>query len=431
MKKYKLTFLMLLAFTIVLAGCGNNNGGNTASSGNGGGESTGETKTIRIFQFKVEIAEALNKLKADYEASHPGIKLDIQTVGGGSDYGAALKAKFASGEEPDIFNVGGYTEMQTWVDRLEDLSGEAWAKDLVEVAVDQASVDGKLYGQPMNLEGYGFLYNKDLFEQAGITEVPTTISALEDAAKKLEAAGITPFVNGYQEGWILGQHSLNVPFAHMEDPSAYIKGLNEGTDTFEGKAQFDQFFDLFDLTLKYGQKNPLTTDYNTEMTMFANGQAAMTQQGNWTQVQIDGITPDMNIGILPMPINDNADENDKLLVGVPNNWVINKNSAMKDEAKELLEWLVTSEEGKRYITKEFKFIPALTTIEATEEDLGALGAEVVKYSQGDKLLSWQFARFPDGAWNEFGASMQAYIAGKADRAQLLTEFQNTWNSLKK
>ncbi|MBB3130278.1 raffinose/stachyose/melibiose transport system substrate-binding protein [Paenibacillus rhizosphaerae] len=423
-KRTKMALASVLALSVVLAGCGSK----TDKSAEG---ASGGTKTIHIFQFKVEIAEALNKLKADYEASHPGVKLDIQTVGGGSDYGAALKAKFASGEEPDIFNVGGYTDLDTWQAKLEDLSGEKWVGDMVDVAKDQISKDGKVYGMPMNLEGYGFVYNKDLFKKAGITDVPKTLTELEAAAKKLQDAGITPFVNGYQEGWILGQHSLNVAFAHQKDPGAFIEGLNNGTAKFAGNEQMEQFMNLFDLTLKYSNKNPLTTDYNTEMTMFANGQAAMTQQGNWTQVQIDGITPNMNIGILPMPINDNAAENDKLLVGVPNNWVINKNSKVKDDAKEFLNWLVTSDEGKNYITKEFKFIPAFKSINATEEDLGALGAEVLNYSKENKLLSWQFARFPEGAWNEFGASMQAYIAGKTDKAKLLEDFQNTWDNLKK
>jgi len=428
-KRSKITLASMLALSVVLAGCGSKTDKNTESASGDSGK--GGTKTIHIFQFKVEIAEALNKLKADYESSHPGIKLDIQTVGGGSDYGAALKAKFASGEEPDIFNVGGYTDLNTWVDKLDDLSNEKWVSDMVDVSKDQITKDGKIYGMPMNLEGYGFVYNKDLFKKAGITETPKTLTELTAAAQKLQDAGITPFVNGYQEGWILGQHTLNVPFAHQEDPGAYIDGLNKGTAKFAGNKQMDEFMKLFDLTLKYSNKNPLTTDYNTEMTMFANGQAAMTQQGNWTQVQIDGITPNMNIGILPMPINDNAEENDKLLVGVPNNWVVNKNSKVKDDAKEFLNWLVTSDQGKNYITKEFKFIPAFKSINATEQDLGALGAEVLKYSKENKLLSWQFARFPEGAWNEFGSSMQSYIAGKSDKAQLMADFQKTWDNLKK
>lgn len=426
-KSTKMTLVMLLAFSLILSACGSNtkeNDGNAAA-----GDKT-ETKTIKIFQFKVEIAEALNKLKGEYESTHPGIKLDIQTVGGGADYGAALKAKFASGEEPDIFNNGGYRDLETWFSNLEDLSDQPWVADTVDVAKEPMTKDGKIYGQPMNLEGYGFVYNKDLFAKAGITETPTTLTQLEDAAKKLQAIGVTPFANGYQELWVLGNHTLNVAFAHQKDPDAFIKGLNEGTEKIPGNEVFQEWTKLVDLTLKYGNKNPLTTDYNTEMTMFASGEAAMTQQGNWTQVQIDGINPDLNIGLLPMPINDNAADNDKLYVGVPNNWVVNKNSEVKAEAKEFLNWLVTSDIGKTYITKEFKFIPAFKSIEASSEDLGDLGAEVVKYSQEGKALSWNFNKFPDGGMNEFGNQMQAYIAGKSDANRMFEDLQKAWDSLK-
>ncbi|MBE0338398.1 ABC transporter substrate-binding protein [Paenibacillus sp. 23TSA30-6] len=423
-KKAQALILFLAAFALVLAGC-NSSGGEQSA-----GKEEAKEKTIHIFQFKVEIAEALNRMKAEYEASHPGIKLDIQTVGGGSDYGAALKAKFASGEQPDIFNVGGYRELDTWLEYLEDLSDQPWVGDVVDVAKEPMSKDGKLYGQPMNLEGYGFIYNKDLFKKAGITETPKTLSELEGAAQKLQAAGITPFSNGYQEFWVLGNHLLNVAFANQPDPSAFVKGLNDGTAKIPGNAVFAEWIKLFDLTLKYGSSKPLTTDYNTQVTNFATGKAAMMQQGNWTQVQLDGINPKLNLGILPMPIGEDAAAGDKLFVGVANNWVVNKNSSVKAEAKEFLNWMVTSEQGKKYITKEFKFIPAFKSIKGSEADMGQLGAEVVKYSQENKLLGWFFARYPEGAQQEFGSQMQAYVAGKSDAGKLFEDFQSTWDNLK-
>jgi len=430
-KMTKLALLMLVAFAVVLAGCGNGDKSGSPTSNPGGGETPAAPgdKVIKIFQYKVEIAEALNRLKAEYEASHPGIKLDIQTVGGGSDYGAALKAKFAAGEQPDIFNVGGYRELDTWLEYLEDLSGESWVKDALEVAKEPMTKDGKLYGQPLALEGYGFIYNKDLFAKAGITEIPTTLEALDQAAKKLQDAGITPFSNGYQEWWVLGNHNVNVAFANQTDPVKFIQGLNEGTEKIPGNQVFADWMNMLDLTLKYSNKNPLTTDYNTQVTLFATGEAAMMQQGNWTQVQIDGINPDLNLGILPMPITN--EPNDKLFVGVPNFWVVNKNSQVKAEAKEFLEWLVTSDVGKKYMTEEFKFIPAFSSIQASEEELGDLAAEIMKYSQENKTLSWNFNRFPEGVPQEFGSTIQAYVAGKSDKNALLEALQQNWDSLKK
>ncbi|MUG67012.1 extracellular solute-binding protein [Paenibacillus campinasensis] len=426
MKKWKFSLVMLLAFSLVLAACGGNSGGGSAS----GGSNDQEVKTVTIFQFKTEIVDGLNELKVEFEKEYPNIKLDIQTVGGGADYGAALKTKFASNDAPDIFSNGGYAEMDMWFDRLEDLSDQPWVPDLVEMAAKPMTKDGKVYGMPMNLEGWGYIYNKDLFEQAGITEMPKTYSQLEEASKKLEAIGVTPFANAYQEWWLLGNQGINPAFDLQEDPDAFIQGLNEGTETFVGNKYFEEWAKLMQLTLEYGNKNPLTTDYNTAISLLATEQAAMMQNGNWAQTEIDAINPDLNLGFLPMPLGENAEENDAINVGVPANLVVNKDSDSKEEAKIFLNWLVTSDIGQEYIVKHFKFIPSLTSIEATPEDMGDLGSSIYDFVQAGKVLEKHSAKFPDGVAQEFAGSMQAFFAGKSDVNKLLEDMQASWDNLK-
>jgi len=437
-------WVFALIFSLVVAACGagSNNGGGSnagdgpnngnASGGSNGGKS-GDKVTIKMFQFKVEIAEQLAKLIEEYEKEHPNVNIELETVGGGADYGAALKAKFNSGDKPDIFNNGGFSELDLWIEHLEDLSNEPWVANLVEAAKEPMTKDGKLYGMPVNLEGYGYIYNKDLFAKAGITDTPKTLDELRAAAQKLKDAGITPFVNGYAEWWVLGNHFINIPFAHQADPNKFIQGLNDGSAKITGNDVFEQWVDLFDLTLEYGNPNPLQTDYNTQVTEFAVGNAAMTQQGNWTQVAISQTNPDINIGFLPMPINNDANAMDKLPVGVPSNWVIHKNSPVKEEAKAFLNWMVTSEVGQRYITEEFKFIPAFTNISADESVLGPLAADIIRYSKEGKTLSWNWFKFPSGeaSSNKFSDVMQGYIGGQFGKDELLKRLQQVWDEMSK
>ena len=434
MKKrcYALTAIALL-LSLALAACGGN-GGKGGTNGEGGTTGGSEKPvTIKIFQFKVEIAEQLAALVKEYEREHPNVKIVVETVGGGADYASALKAKFNSNDKPDIFNNGGFSELDLWLEHLEDLTDEPWVQNLVDAAKPPMTKDGRLYGMPLNLEGYGYIYNKDLFAQAGITGTPKTIDELRAAAQKLKDAGITPFINGYGEWWVLGNHFVNIPFAHQEDPEAFVQGLNDGTAKITGNPVFEQWVDLLDLTLEFGQPNPLQTDYNTQVSEFAVGNAAMTQQGNWTQVAISQTNPDINIGFLPMPINNDAEAMDKLPVGVPNNWVVNKNSPVKEEAKKFLNWMVTSEIGQRYITEEFKFIPAFTNIQADESVLGQLAADIIRYSQEGKTLTWNWFKFPGGeaTSHKFADAMQAYIGGQIKRDELLKRMQTAWEELSK
>lgn len=88
----------LLASSVALAGCGN--------SGEEEGAS-GDKVTVDVFQFKVEFKEQFESLVEQYEKENPDVDINVKTVGGGNDYGASVKSAFSSGEEPDIFNVGG------------------------------------------------------------------------------------------------------------------------------------------------------------------------------------------------------------------------------------------------------------------------------------------------------------------------------------
>jgi len=424
MKQFTLT-LSFAVLILLLIGCSNHPEEKSSSTNDGPDE---KEVTLRLFNFKVEMAEQLDRLVKEYEAEHPEVNIVMETCGGGCDYSAALKTKFSSGDKPDIFFVAGYSDLNLWIEHLEDLSDQPWVEDVIDMAKEPMTKDGKLYGMPLNIEGWGYLYNKDLFEQAGITQLPKTLSELTAAVKSLENAGITPFVNGYGEWWVLGNHLLNIGFAQQENPIEYVQNVKHGTDTIKANKTFTEWVDLLDLTLKYGQKNPLQTDYNTQVTSFASGQAAIIQQGNWIEIQLLKLNPDFEYGYLPMPINDDADAMDRLPIGVPNNWVVHKNSKVKDEAKAFINWLVTSDIGKRYIIEEFKFIPALETIPVDKDKLGPLAADLVDYMEQNKTIPWLWQRYPGYEANsaQMASVIQAYIGGLMTKEEMFQEFQKIW-----
>lgn len=425
-KTFALTALIAMMLLALATGCGSNKSnegaaspapnasGSASSSADTGGSAAPEKKdvTIKIFQFKVEIAEALQRMAEEYE-KETGVHVEVETHGGGEDYGALLKAEFASGSEPEIFNSGGFSALEQYLDRAEDLTNESWAAHLIPAAKVPITVDGKLYGMPMNIEGYGFAYNKDLFAKAGITKEPQTLPELTEAVRKLKDAGITPFM-ATNEWWSLGIHLVNVGLAYQPDPAQFIEDLKAGKASFKDNAIFKDWLNLVDLIFANAQKDMLTTDYATQVANFAAGKAAMIQQGNWIQGDVDNVDPNLNLGVLPIPINDQPGH---VFVGVPNNWIVNKKSKHPDEAKKFLEWMVTSETGKRYLVKEFKFMPAFDNIDATAEDIGDI-AVGVKEKAGD-ALGWQWDRFPDGVTQGFGAAMQEYQGGRISREELL------------
>ena len=219
---------------------------------------SGEKKTVKIFQYKVEIADQLLALADEYMQLHPEINLVVESVDS-TDYNTLLKTKFASGEAPDIFNNQGYTEFELWQSKLEDLSDQPWVSNMAEFTKEGISdADGKIYGLPLYLEGYQFCYNVKLFEKAGITELPRTLDELEAVCTQLEDAGIPAIINSLGSWYNMGVFGANVAVAHQPDVKAFIENVTNGTENFETNEVFNEWVDLVGLMLRHTYKDPLT-----------------------------------------------------------------------------------------------------------------------------------------------------------------------------
>lgn len=423
--------IVALACTLSLAagimvGCGNKS---NDKSGN---------VTVDVFQFKVEAKDALEKAAKEYSQENPNVKINIQTVGGGEDYGAALKSKFASGEEPAIYNIGGTQDAIDWKDKLEDLSKESWVDKAFDGTLDAVTMDEKIVGMPFNQEGYGFIYNKTIFEKAGIE--PAAIKTYADLAKACETLDSKKKELGLdavialpgKETWVTGLHLANVAFANE---------FSNVKQAFEAKnIEFkynEQLKKLLDLQIKYGikpdgsNKSINSVDYSTQVEKnFSVGKVAIIQQGNWAYGSIKGVDENLakNIGILPMSL-DGVKEG-CIPVGVPMYWAVNSNKddATKTAAKAFLNWLYTSDKGKEMIIKDFNFIPAFKGYESDNlKPSDPLAQAILKYANEGKTMPWVFMGYPTGwGMDKLGVDIQKYIAGDMTWDKLVEDAKNTW-----
>ena len=447
MKKTKrlLALVSTLVLSVgVLAGCGSNNS-NKSSTKNEGAETEAPAEKVEfdIFQFKVESKDALEAAVDTYVSENPNVTINVQTVGGGDDYGAALKSKFASGEEPTIYNIGGTQDALDWAEKLEDLSSEPWISQAFDGSLDAVSLDGKVVGMPFNQEGYGFIYNKGIFEKAGIDAASIkTFADLQKAvetldSKKADLGLDAVFALPGKETWVTGLHLSNVAFANEFDTVVDAFNAKEiGFNQNEGLQK------LLDLQIKYafkpdGKNGSINSvDYSTQVEQkFSLGTVAIIQQGNWAFGSVDGIDSELaqNIGILPMPI-DGVKEG-SIPVGIPMYWAINstKDDAQKAAAKDFLNWLYTSDAGKDMIINDFKFIPAFKGYEADNlQPSDPLAKEVLRYSNEGNTMPWVFMGYPTGwGMDKLGADIQLYIAGDLTWDKLVENAKATWAEARK
>src|SRR5574342_170930 len=90
-------------------------------------------------------------------------------------------------------------------------------------------------------------------------------------------------------------------------------------------------------------------------------------------------------------------------------------------AKEFLDWLYTSEEGKTAVIEDFKFIPAYDGFDAGKIS-DPLAKEIYQYSQDGKTLAWTFMGYPTGWGQEkLGVNIQTYVSGEMSWDDLVKE----------
>ena len=425
MKKLLIYVLSVLAI-VALTACGGKKEAATPES------APAEPVTIDIYQFKVEIAEAFDELAKEYMAENPNVTINIETVGGGADYGASLRAKMASGNEPTIFNVGGPQDVYDWKDKLADLSDVPVVKQAFDGATAGVTMDGKVYGIPFTQEGYGFIYNAEILKKAGINpDEIRSFAKLEEAVKKLDAKkaelGLDAvFALAGKETWVTGLHFTNTALSpEFENVFNAFNAKKVDFKYSEGMKK------LFDLQVNYAKKPVNSVDYSTQVEkLFSLGKVAFMQQGNWTMGAIKGIDEELaaNIGFLPMPIV--GAKEDCIPVGIPMYWTVNSKKDAKTQAaaKAFLNWMYTSEKGKDAIINKFGFIPPFKGFDSPDlQPKDALAKDIMKYASAGKTIPWVFMGYPSGwGMEKIGVDLQKYVDGKLTWDQLIENGKKSW-----
>ena len=395
-----------------------------------GSAEEGDGVGLHVFHFKVTWIDSWNAATDRYvNEVNPNVAFNNEIRGGGAQWMTILRSKFAANAAPDIFVVEGTGQAEQFSDFLTDLSDEPWVDRALPFALEGMTIDGTVYGMPMGLESYGYIYNKDIFDEVGITELPQTIGELEEVAQTLEDAGYTPWSTGFGEWWVMGLHLMNLAFAHQENPQAFIDGLNGGTETMSGNERFVQLQELIDLNVRYGEDNPLTTDNRRQTQDILNEDAVMIQQGVWREITLLDADPETNWGMMPIPFSDDPNDT-RMPTGVPFYWIVNGSSSEREQevARDFLNWLVTPDGTAQDLFSEFNFIPAYGDIEV--ETLGPISQDGLTAAAADMTVPWMFGQFPDGMPQEFADGVQAYIAGQVTWDEALEEFDRQWQRLK-
>lgn len=409
----------------------------------GSGTSSVQKAMVNIYQFQVETNDEVVATAKNYMKENPNVTVTVQTVGGSSDYGSSLRAKMASGDQPEIIQLSGPSDLVEWKDSLEDLSDQSWVKDLLPSVKDDSTLNGKTVAFPYSTLDYGIIYNKQMFADAGIDmngvdtfekidaafgklKQKIDSGAMKNKYPSLEAVMAFPA----KESWVSGNHSSNIALA--PELGTAMKALNAKTINFTYASELKDYIDLMVKYTKYA-KNPSAlnaVDYSTALDQgFATERDAAIQMGQWVVPEINKIDPTLgeNLGLLPIPLKGVQEGN--IVAGVGGLWVINKNSSSvnKSAAKKFLQWWWCTKDGQ----KEYKgdiILSGLKNPPVEPNNVISIAGE--KYIASGKVTPVVFTGYPSGWPDKLSQGIQSYLSGTKTWGQVIQQAKDDWAKLR-
>jgi len=314
LKVVSLTLALCMIFSLVACGGKKDSQADqTQQQDTKAGDSKGEetiSGEIDALLWLSSYPEVVNQIREGFAAKYPNVKVNLNTMTGNSGT-ENLEPRIASGNMPDVTSVdiSDWYKSNTEKGYFGDISEtDAWKHQLDAIKDQWTTPSGIKYGVSYGVAAMFIYYNKDLFEQAGIKDLPTNWEEFLDTCEQLKQAGITPlswpggFPNMFGHTFISAGVANSV---YRKDPKMVEKTLGTEYD-YSGPDWVEIFQKNVDLVEKgYVNKGYMSTDYAESVRLFNDDEVAMTFQGSWSAGDV--LTRD-NVGIFLPPWNEKGED---------------------------------------------------------------------------------------------------------------------------
>ena len=310
-----------------------------------GEDYTDLTATIKWLHHKTDRAEdgTIDSMIAEFNKVYPNITVETEAI---TDYAETSLLRLPTGDWGDIMFIPTVdaTELPTYFVPY----GTVEEMDQYVNFADNWKNDGNCYGIGYMGNAQGLLYNKAVFEAAGITELPTTPDELiADLQLIKDNTDAIPLYTNYAAGWTMGGQWdaylgaittgdttwLNQKFVHTADPFA---------DNGDGTGAYALYKILYDAVANgLIEEDYTTTDWEGCKSMINNGEIGVMVLGSWAVAQMKAAGDNADdIGYMPFPMTINGKQ--YTTAGPDYNFGINVNSSDDNKAASMVfvKWMV-------------------------------------------------------------------------------------------
>ncbi|MFA6504880.1 MAG: extracellular solute-binding protein [Treponemataceae bacterium] len=282
----------------------------TAAAASGKNENQAVTKpaaqkvTILHYMGEASKNDGLAALVKEITGKNPNSSYEVEGVAY-SQYTGILKTRIAADDAPDLFTgwPNQYTELIR-AGQVLDLSEKPYMKRLIPWLADEARVNGKLYGFPLDIQLYGTFYNKDVFDKYGL-KVPKTLDEYLAICETLMANKVYPFVRSYKNAnfpWVEYTCFAYPMLCQSEATKSILwSSIAEKKTKFKDHPLFAESLRLYDKLLKYTEPGDFGMDSATGINKLASGERAMTMDGGWIVGDLYKANPKGRFGFFPTP----------------------------------------------------------------------------------------------------------------------------------
>ncbi|MBU2101884.1 MAG: extracellular solute-binding protein [Candidatus Omnitrophota bacterium] len=366
--------------------------------------SSAAKRKIVIWHWMNDRKSAFDALARQY-TNETGITVEFKLFSPPDIYAQKVIAAARAGNLPDVFGILG--EKKTIASFIKaghilDLSpfmtadNRAWQNSFYPQALDvtvfsEANAYGigpGAYGVPIDTTIIQFIYNKEIFRQAGLDPArpPVTLDEFISYAKTIKAkTGKNGFICGWGEGWLLNCLATEWAFNVM--------GQDKFIKTLKGEVPYTDsdwitVFSLFAQLRQAGILAPnITTMINKESEdAFSKGKSGFSFNGSWAVNVYKQLGPELDYDFFILP-RASSKFPVKVWGGAGSSFMVNAKSANAPEAVKFLRWL-TAREQQVFLIKETNNLPSIKGCE--KELTGVLKTLAVSLTQLTHPNLWPY-----------------------------------------
>lgn len=361
MKKRKLIGFGLVAVMVTsMVACGGT-GGNGSTATNSDQASANEevpsfdslkvgedykdiSADIKILTDRTDICDTTYKAYADEFAEiYPNIKVTYEGV---TDYAETTTLRLTNGDWGDICFIPSTVEKSEFSEYFLAL-GDYDTLNAKYNYVTEKTFDNVVYGIPNGGTAGGIAYNKAVFKEAGITELPKTPDEfLADLKLIQDKTDAIPMYTNFAAGWTMGAWNDYVGIASTGNPdyknNELLHTANPFTKNDENSGPYAVYYTLYNAVAnKLVEEDPASSDWESSKTKINNGEIATMVLGSWCVQQFKdaGDHPE-DIGYMPFPITVKGVQS--AASGGNYAYAVNKNASVDNQIAAMLyvKWLL-------------------------------------------------------------------------------------------